>query len=82
MSALQPVEPADPGIRLLTERQVAEMIEELRSEGREFGVLLPSATTHSVVDGRVLVTFGNGPTSTVINLLALLREFKRERGRQ
>ncbi|MFF2042259.1 hypothetical protein ACFVVX_17675 [Kitasatospora sp. NPDC058170] len=80
MSALQPFEPADPGIRLLTERQVAEMIEELRTEGREFGILLPSVTTHSVVDGRVLVSFGNGPTSTVINLLALLRHYKQAKG--
>ncbi|MFJ7246233.1 hypothetical protein ACIQWA_16475 [Kitasatospora sp. NPDC098652] len=68
-----PIEPADPRIRTYTEPDITRLLAELAERGRKFGLLWPSATTDSVVDGRVLVRFGNAPTSTVLNLLALLR---------
>ncbi|MFJ8472087.1 hypothetical protein [Kitasatospora sp. NPDC094011] len=81
MNALHPIHPADPAIHHLTGRQLTELIVELRTEGREFGILWPSAKPgETVLNGRVLVDLGNVPASTVINLLALLREFKRHRG--
>lgn len=80
MNALHPIHPADPAIRHLTSRQLADLIVELRTEGREFGLLWPFARPgETVVDGRVLVSLGNVPVSTLINLLALVREFKRHR---
>ncbi|MEU9041021.1 MULTISPECIES: hypothetical protein [unclassified Kitasatospora] len=69
----RPIEPADPLMRSYTEPEVAYLIAELQERGRNFGLLWPSVTTDSVVDGRVLVRFGNAPASTVLNLLALLR---------
>ncbi|MFJ2867108.1 hypothetical protein [Kitasatospora sp. NPDC087314] len=82
MNALHPIRPADPAIRHLTGRQISGLIVELRSEGREFGLLWPSADPGEVIlDGRFLVNIGNIPASTLINLLALIREFKRHRGR-
>ncbi|MDH6706417.1 hypothetical protein P3T27_003140 [Kitasatospora sp. MAA19] len=82
MNALHPIRPADPAIRHLTSRQISGLIVELRSEGREFGLLWPSADPGEVIlDGRFLVNIGNIPASTLINLLALIREFKRHRGR-
>lgn len=68
-----PIEPADPLMRTYTELEVTYLLAELAERGRKFGLLWPSATTDSVVDGRVLVRFGNAPASTVLNLLALLR---------
>ncbi|MFJ8624645.1 hypothetical protein ACIRD3_17615 [Kitasatospora sp. NPDC093550] len=73
----RPTDPADPSIRTFTEPQVAALLAEVRELGAKFGLLWPSATTDSVVDGRVLVRFGNAPTSTVLNLLALLRDAER-----
>ncbi|GAB7185905.1 hypothetical protein ATKI12_5736 [Kitasatospora sp. Ki12] len=70
----RPIEPDDSLMRTYTEPEVAYLIAELQERGREFGLLWPSATTDSVVDGRVLVRFGNAPASTVLNLLTLLRE--------
>ncbi|MFF7989224.1 hypothetical protein ACFZDG_05420 [Kitasatospora xanthocidica] len=75
-----PVEPDDPLMRTYTELEVAYLIAEVQEHGRRFGLLWPSAATDSVVDGRVLVRFGNAPTSTVLNLLALLREQKQPEG--
>ncbi|MBO1414940.1 hypothetical protein [Streptomyces sp. FH025] len=81
MNALHPIHPADPALRHLTKQQIAELIVELRTEGREFGLLWPSAKPgETVLDGQLLVSIGNAPTSTLINLLALLREFRRHRG--
>ncbi|MBV6698460.1 hypothetical protein [Kitasatospora aureofaciens] len=81
MNALHPIHPADPAIRHLTSRQITDLIIELRTEGREFGLLWPSAKPgETVLNGRVLVNVGNIPASTLINLLALLREYKRDRG--
>ncbi|MQS13602.1 hypothetical protein F7Q99_15320 [Streptomyces kaniharaensis] len=82
MNALHPIQPADPAVRHLTGRQIAELIVELRAEGREFGLLWPSAQPgETVLNGRVLVSLGNVPASTLINLLALLREYRRHRSR-
>ncbi|MFJ8476245.1 hypothetical protein [Kitasatospora sp. NPDC094011] len=69
-----PIEPADPLMRTYTELEITYLLAELAERGRNFGLLWPSATTDSVVDGRVLVRFGNAPASTVLNLLALLRD--------
>ncbi|MFF7995609.1 hypothetical protein ACFZDG_38290 [Kitasatospora xanthocidica] len=81
MNALHPIHPADPALGHLAGRDITELIVELRTEGREFGLLWPSAKPGEVIlDGRILVDLGNVPASTVINLLALLREFKRHRG--
>ncbi|MER7669490.1 hypothetical protein ABTY61_13595 [Kitasatospora sp. NPDC096128] len=68
-----PIEPADPLMRTYTELEVTYLLAELAERGRKFGLLWPSAGADSVVDGRVLVRFGNAPASTVLNLLALLR---------
>jgi hypothetical protein len=76
----RPVEPADPLMRTYTEPEVSYLLAELHERGRKFGLLWPSATTDSVVDGRVLVRFGNAPASTVLNLLALLREHEQKAG--
>ncbi|MBD0696066.1 hypothetical protein [Streptomyces sp. CBMA123] len=70
----RPIEPADPLMRTYTELEITYLLAELHESGRKFGLLFPSAGTDSVVDGRVLVRFGNAPASTVINLLTLLRE--------
>lgn len=77
MNPLQPIHPADPAIRHLTGRQITELIVELRTEGRQYGLLWPSARPgENVINGRVLVHMGNVPASTVINLLALLRAYR------
>ncbi|KJS60594.1 hypothetical protein [Streptomyces rubellomurinus] len=80
MSAHHPIHPADPALFHLTGREIAELIVELRTEGREFGLLWPSAEPGEAnLHGRRLVNLGNIPASTLINLLALLREYKRTR---
>ncbi|MFI9361694.1 hypothetical protein ACIG5E_11620 [Kitasatospora sp. NPDC053057] len=80
MSAHHPIHPADPALLHLTGPQLTELIVELRTEGREFGLLWPSAHPgETSLNGRRLVNLGNIPASTLINLLALLREFKRNR---
>ncbi|WP_049650291.1 hypothetical protein [Kitasatospora sp. MY 5-36] len=80
MSAHHPIHPADPALLHLTLRQVTELIVELRTEGREFGLLWPSAIPGDInLHGRRLVDIGNVPASTLINLLALMREYKRNR---
>ncbi|MFD5465286.1 hypothetical protein ACFWIQ_21015 [Kitasatospora sp. NPDC127059] len=80
MSAHHPIHPADPALLHLAGRQLTELIIELRTEGREFGLLWPSAHAGETnLSGRRLVNFGNVPASTLINLLALLREYKRNR---
>ncbi|MER7752986.1 hypothetical protein [Kitasatospora sp. NPDC097643] len=82
MSAHHPIHPADPALQHLTTRDLTDLIVELRTEGREFGLLWPSAKPgETVLNGRVLVSLGNIPASTLINLLALLREYKRDRDR-
>lgn len=68
----EPVAPADPRMRTYTEAEVVALLAELHEHGKKFGIVWPSATTDSVVDGRVLVRFGNAPLSTVLNLLNLL----------
>ncbi|MFB8236076.1 hypothetical protein ACFC58_05940 [Kitasatospora purpeofusca] len=68
-----PIGPHDPCIRSIGEPEVEALLAELHELGREFGIVWPSATTEGVVDGRVLVRFGNAPTATLLNLLALLK---------
>ncbi|MFD7449536.1 hypothetical protein [Kitasatospora sp. NPDC059827] len=80
MSAHHPIHPADPALLHLTGPQLTELLIELRTEGREFGILWPSVHPGETnLAGRRLVNFGNVPASTLINLLALLREYKRSR---
>ncbi|GAA2990156.1 hypothetical protein GCM10010519_24810 [Streptomyces lactacystinicus] len=80
MSAHHPIHPADPALLHLTSRQVAQLIVELRTEGREFGLLWPSVSPSDInLHGRRLVDIGNVPASTLVNLLALIREFRRNR---
>ncbi|MFI8458503.1 hypothetical protein [Kitasatospora sp. NPDC085464] len=80
MNAHHPLHPADPALRHLTDRELTGLIVELRSEGREFGLLWPSAGPGETnLQGRRLVSIGNVPASTLINLLALLREYRRGR---
>ncbi|MGW4897672.1 hypothetical protein ACWEQL_36310 [Kitasatospora sp. NPDC004240] len=77
-AARRPIAPDDPRMRGCTEPQIDSLIAELRERGRKFGILLPSATTDGVVDGRVLVRLGNAPASTVLNLLNLLLDQERK----
>ncbi|WP_316529023.1 hypothetical protein [Kitasatospora brasiliensis] len=78
MSAHHPIEPSDPVLLHLTPRQLTELIVELRTESRQFGLLWPSAIPGETdLHGRRLIDIGNIPTSTLINLLALLREYRR-----
>jgi hypothetical protein len=80
VSAHHPLDPTDPALLRLTSRQLTELIVELRTEGREFGLLWPSAAPAGTnLSGRPLISIGTIPASTLINLLALLREFKRNR---
>ncbi|WBP88694.1 hypothetical protein [Kitasatospora cathayae] len=80
MSAHHPIHPADPALLHLSGHQLTGLIIELRAEGREFGLLWPSAQPGETnLHGRRLVNLGNIPASTLINLLALLREYKRNR---
>ncbi len=80
MSAHHPIHPADPALLHLTIRQLSELIIELRTEGREFGLPWPSAAPGETnLHGLRLINLGNIPASTLINLLALLREYKRNR---
>ncbi|MFD4658417.1 hypothetical protein ACFWP2_22625 [Kitasatospora sp. NPDC058444] len=80
MNALHPIHPADPAIHHLARRDLADLIVELRTEGREFGLLWPSAEPgETILNGQLLVSLGNVPASTLINLLALVREFRRHR---
>ncbi|MFC5661843.1 hypothetical protein ACFP3U_02470 [Kitasatospora misakiensis] len=68
-----PIEPHDPRIRTYTEVEVEALLIELHERGKALGIVWPSATTDGMVDGRVLVRFGNAPTATLLNLLELLK---------
>jgi hypothetical protein len=70
----EPLAPADPAMRDYDEAQVDGLIRELQERGGQFGLLWGSARTNGVVDGHVLVNFGNAPVSTLLNLLELLKE--------
>ncbi|MFI6156099.1 hypothetical protein ACIBCA_25825 [Kitasatospora sp. NPDC051170] len=76
MNAHHPIQPMDPALNHLGRAEIIELLVELRAVSREFGLLWPSAKPgERALDGRVLVNLGNVPVSTVINLLAVLREF-------
>ncbi|MFJ4090605.1 hypothetical protein ACIPYS_03390 [Kitasatospora sp. NPDC089913] len=68
-----PIGPHDPRIGTYSEVEVEALLAELHERGKALGIVWPSATTEGVVDGRVLVRFGNAPTATLLNLLALLK---------
>ncbi|KJY30884.1 hypothetical protein [Streptomyces sp. NRRL S-495] len=69
-----PIEPHDPRIRTYSEAEVDALLLELHERGKALGIVWPSATAEGLVDGRVLVRFGNAPTATLLNLLALLED--------
>ncbi|MFE6747190.1 hypothetical protein ACFVGM_15150 [Kitasatospora purpeofusca] len=69
-----PIEPHDPRVRTYSEAEVEALLLELHERGKALGIVWPSATTDGMVDGRVLVRFGNAPTATLLNLLALLKD--------
>ncbi|CAN3979965.1 hypothetical protein [Kitasatospora purpeofusca] len=73
-AADEPIEPHDPRVGAYSEAEVDALLLELHERGRALGIVWPSATTEGVVDGRVLVRFGNAPTATLLNLLALLKD--------
>ncbi|MFJ9692767.1 hypothetical protein [Kitasatospora sp. NPDC101183] len=76
MNAHRPIRPGDPAFERLSRAEIFQLIVELRSASREFGLLWPSAKPgERTLNGRVLVNLGNVPVSTVVNLLAVLREF-------
>ncbi|MFJ9694141.1 hypothetical protein [Kitasatospora sp. NPDC101183] len=80
MKAHHPIHPTDPALVYLSRREITELIVDLRVEGREFGALWPCATPGTAdMNGVRLVNLGVVPVSTVVNLLAVLREFKRGR---
>ncbi|MFJ7908483.1 hypothetical protein [Kitasatospora sp. NPDC096204] len=81
MSALHPLDPRDPALHRLSRRDLTDLIVELRTEGRELGLLWPSAKPgETVLNGQVLVSLGSVPASTLVNLLSLVREFRRRQG--
>ncbi|MEV7772583.1 hypothetical protein [Kitasatospora sp. NPDC086791] len=80
MNAHHPIRPTDPALLHLTLRQLTALIVELRTEGREFGLLWPSVSPGEIdLQGRRLIDIGNIPASTLVNLLAVLRAYKRIR---
>ncbi|GAA1991030.1 hypothetical protein [Kitasatospora viridis] len=72
-----PIAPDDPTTLTHTDAQLTDLIRELQDQGAKFGLLWGSARTNGTVNGHALVNFGNAPVSTLINLLALLKEADR-----
>ncbi|AUY52314.1 hypothetical protein [Streptomyces sp. CB01881] len=72
-----PIAPDDPRMRAYTEVQVMALLAELHERGKKSGIVWPSATTDSIVDGRVLIRFGNAPVSTLLNLLNRLLDHEK-----
>ncbi|MFE4977769.1 hypothetical protein ACFRAR_37405 [Kitasatospora sp. NPDC056651] len=80
MSAIRPIQPRDPAILRLSSRDLTDLLAELRAESHELGLLWPSAKPgETILNGQILVSLGNVPASTLINLLALVREVRRVR---
>ncbi len=74
-----PVDPHDPYLRTYTEPEVTALLLELHERGRPHGLRWGSAAVaEPTIDGRLLVDFGDAPVSTLLNLLALLREVPRK----
>ncbi|MGW3041580.1 hypothetical protein ACWC9T_16425 [Kitasatospora sp. NPDC001159] len=72
-----PMKPTDPRIRYYTEAQIKTLITEVHEHGRKFGLVWPSATTDTTLDGRVLIRFNTAPVTTLFNLLNLLLDAER-----
>ncbi|MFJ2191489.1 hypothetical protein ACIOJE_26755 [Kitasatospora sp. NPDC087861] len=72
------MKPTDPRIRHYTEAQIRALLAEVHERGRRFGLVWPSATTDTTIDGRVLVRFNTAPASTLLNLLNLLLDAERD----
>ncbi|MFJ2575436.1 hypothetical protein [Kitasatospora aureofaciens] len=64
-----PMKPTDPRVRYYTEAQIKTLIAEVHEHGKKFGLIWPSATTDTTLDGRVLVRFNTAPATTLLNLL-------------
>ncbi|MFI9331652.1 hypothetical protein ACIGZJ_29445 [Kitasatospora sp. NPDC052868] len=73
-----PIKPTDPGLRAYTEAQIAGILAEVLTLGRQFGLLFPSTGTDTNLDGRILVDFGNAPASTLLNLHTLLLDHEED----
>ncbi|MEV7185579.1 hypothetical protein [Kitasatospora sp. NPDC093102] len=74
---LEPVAPDDPRMRDYTRPQITALLGELHRLGLPYGLLWGSACAgETILDGRLLVDFGNAPVSTLLNLLQLLRNLE------
>ncbi|MFE7531369.1 hypothetical protein ACFU7Y_37535 [Kitasatospora sp. NPDC057542] len=70
----EPVAPDDPRMRDHTRPQITALLGELHRLGLPHGLLWGSASaSETILDGRLLVDFGNAPVSTLLNLVHLLR---------
>ncbi|MGW3073728.1 MULTISPECIES: hypothetical protein [unclassified Kitasatospora] len=75
----EPIAPDDPRMRDFTPSHITALLGELHRRGLPYGLLWGSASAgETILDGRLLVDFGNAPVSTLLNLLHLLRELDRE----
>ncbi|MFD4660824.1 hypothetical protein ACFWP2_35005 [Kitasatospora sp. NPDC058444] len=74
----EPIAPDDPRMRDFTAPHITALLGELHRRGLPYGLLWGSAAAgETILDGRLLVDFGNAPVSTLINLLHLLRDLDR-----
>ncbi|MFF7593292.1 hypothetical protein ACFZCK_38060 [Kitasatospora purpeofusca] len=74
-----PIDPHDPYLRTYTEPEVTALLRELHERGVPLGLRWGSVSVSDpTIDGRLLVDFGDAPVSTLLNLLALLREVPRQ----
>ncbi|MFF2541684.1 hypothetical protein ACFVUY_03890 [Kitasatospora sp. NPDC058063] len=77
---LGPIAPDEPRMRDCTRPQITALLGELHRLGLPHGLLWGSASPgETILDGRLLVDFGNAPVSTLLNLLHLLRDLAGER---
>ncbi|MBD0671118.1 hypothetical protein [Streptomyces sp. CBMA156] len=75
----EPIAPDDPRMRDFTAPHISALLGELHRRGLPHGLLWDSASAgETVLDGRLLVDFGNAPVSTLLNLLHLLRDLDRD----
>ncbi|MFE4976419.1 hypothetical protein ACFRAR_30490 [Kitasatospora sp. NPDC056651] len=75
----EPIAPDDPRMRDYASPHITALLNELHRRGLRYGLLWGSAAAgETVLDGRLLVDFGNAPVSTLLNLLHLLRDLDRD----
>ncbi|MFB7127628.1 hypothetical protein DR950_25440 [Kitasatospora xanthocidica] len=75
----EPIAPDDPRMRNFAAPHITGLLGELHRRGLPYGLLWGSASAgETILDGRLLVDFGNAPVSTLVNLLHLLRDLDRE----